>query len=205
MGNLTLQFIRSLEPDGKKHRYSDGETLLLTLSPSGAKTWTQRLMIHGKRHDIGLGGWPLTSITEARQMALENRRTARRGGNPLAARRKQVVTFQIAAEKYHAANRAKWRSEESAARFLSSLAKHVYPRLGSTPVDQIAGTDVLTCLLPVSTRTPSVGQRTKQRMTLVFDYCKAHGYVSQNPCSGIGRSASRTAGEGRPSSCSFLL
>lgn len=189
MGALTVSFIRSLIPDGKTHRYSDGNTLLLSLSPTGAKSWVQRIMFSGKRHDIGLGGWPTISITEARATALENLRTARRGGDPLANRRARaedpIVTFQVAAEEYHAANRAKWRTEEAASRFLSSLAQHVFPRIGRTPIDKIAGPDIIACLLPVWTRTPSVGRRLKQRMSQVFDYCQAHGHIGSNPCAGI--------------------
>ena len=189
MGTLTLSFIRSLVPDGKTHRYSDGNTLLLSLSPTGAKTWVQRIMVSGKRHDIGLGGWPTIGITEARTKALENLRIARQGGDPLATRRAKaenaIVTFQIAAEQYHAANRPKWKTEESARRFLSSLAEHVFPRIGSKPIDKIAGPDIIGCLLPVWTRTPSVGRRLKHRMSRVFDYCQAHGYTPINPCRGI--------------------
>ena len=189
MGKLTLAFIRSLAPDGRTHRYSDGGTLLLSLSPTGARTWIQRLTVAGRRHDIGLGGWPTVTITEARARALENRRLARRGGNPLAARQARaqqpIITFRLAAQKYHAANRGRWRTDDSASRFLSSLAKHAFPRIGGMPVEQIAGPDVIACLLPVWTRTPSVGRRVKQRMALVFDYCQAHGYTKANPCNGI--------------------
>lgn len=189
MGKLTVSFIRSLVPDGRTHRYSDGGTLLLSLSPTGARTWIQRLTVAGRRQDIGLGGWPTITITQARALALENRRVARGGGNPLAARQarapRPTVTFRRAAEQYHAANRARWRTADSASRFLTSLAKHVFPRLGALPVDRIGGPDVVACLLPVWTRTPSVGRRMKQRMALVFDYCQAHGYIGGNPCTGI--------------------
>ncbi len=146
-------------------------------------------MVAGRRHDIGLGGWPTISITEARTKALENLRIARQGGDLLASRREKaenpIVTFQIAAEKYHATNRTKWKSEESASRFLSSLTEHVFPRIGSMPVDKIAGPDIIACLLPVWTRTPSVGRRLKQRMSHVFKYCQAFGYTTVNPCDGI--------------------
>ncbi len=196
MPRLTRSMITALQPvvvddTPKMRRYRDSSepTLLIAVAPGGSKSWIQRIMICGKRHDIGLGPWPLTSIRQAREMALENRRMALRGDNPLASRQakaqKSVVTFRTAAEKYHAANRAKWKTEDSASRFLGSLTKHVFPRIGSAPVDQIAGTEILGCLLPVWTRTPSVGRRLKQRMSLVFDYCQAHGYTKVNPCNGI--------------------
>ena len=92
MGALTVSFIRSLVPDGKTHRYSDGNTLLLSLSPTGAKSWVQRIMFSGKRHDIGLGGWPTISITEARATALARKI---RGGCDFRYRHKSLRVVQV--------------------------------------------------------------------------------------------------------------
>ena len=46
---------------------------------------------HGKRHDLGLGGWPVTALAEAREQAFENRKLARSGGDPLALKRRPDV------------------------------------------------------------------------------------------------------------------
>ena len=48
-----------------------GETLYLRVAPSGSKSWVQRLTIHGRRCDIGLGGYPLVSLAKARDKALQ--------------------------------------------------------------------------------------------------------------------------------------
>ena len=39
------------------------------------------LTIVGKCRDIGLGGFPMVGLADAREQALENRRLARRGGD----------------------------------------------------------------------------------------------------------------------------
>ena len=44
------------------------------MKPSGHKSWVQRLIVHGKRRDIGLGPFDLVSLAEARVKAWENRR-----------------------------------------------------------------------------------------------------------------------------------
>ena len=44
-----------------------------------AATPTQRARILGCRHDLGLGGFPLVTLAEARDQAFENRRKVRRG------------------------------------------------------------------------------------------------------------------------------
>ena len=46
------------------------------------------LVIRGKSHGLGLGSFRLVSLAEAREQALANRRLARAGGDPLAARRR---------------------------------------------------------------------------------------------------------------------
>ena len=46
--------------------------------------WIQRLVIRGRRRELGLGAAQLVPLAEARAKALENRKLAREGGNPLA-------------------------------------------------------------------------------------------------------------------------
>ena len=52
-GKLTVKMDRAINRPGM---YGDGNTLYLNVAPGGSKQWIQRLTIHGKRHDIGLGG-----------------------------------------------------------------------------------------------------------------------------------------------------
>ena len=119
MGRLTAATVRGLSKPG---RYGDGGTLYLLVAPKGSRSWIQRLVINGKRHDIGLGGFPLMSLAEAREQAFENRRLARRGGDPLAhKRRPKVPTFKTAAARTFEANRGRWRSEKTAANWTARL------------------------------------------------------------------------------------
>lgn len=95
-GRLTAAIVRSLSQPGM---YGDGATLYLRVAPGGSKSWVQRLAIKGKRHDLGLGGYPLVTLVEARQFAFENRRMVQRGGDPLAEKRRaKVPTFWEAVE-----------------------------------------------------------------------------------------------------------
>ena len=93
-GRLTAAKIKSLSSSGL---YGDGGTLYLNIAPRGSKSWIQRITINGKRRDIGLGGYPLVSLAEARDKAFQNRKLARSGGDPLAAKRRvNVPTFREA-------------------------------------------------------------------------------------------------------------
>ena len=66
----------------KPGRYRADETLFLNVAPGGSKSWVQRLTIDGRRRDIGLGGYPLVSLAEAREQAFENRKLAPGGRRP---------------------------------------------------------------------------------------------------------------------------
>ena len=72
-----------------------------------------RIVVNGRRRDMGLGGLRTTSLKEAREFAAKYRSLARSGGDPLADRRKEqtpVPTFKEAATKVHAEHKASWRN-----------------------------------------------------------------------------------------------
>ena len=102
MGKLTVAKIKKLDRRGL---YGDGGTLYLAVSKWGSKSWVQRVVIDGRRRDIGLGGWPVVSLAEAREAAFENRKLIRKGGDPLAAKRRdKLPTFREAARMTFEAN-----------------------------------------------------------------------------------------------------
>ena len=178
MGKLTVKRIQSITKPG---RYGDGGTLFLFVKRGGSKSWVQRLTIHGVRHDIGLGGFPLASLAEARDAAFENRRAARRGFDPLAGKqRAKVPTFKEAAQKTHKANRARWRADKHAHNWIASLQNYVFPAVGNTPVDRITGQDVLRILGPIWSTQTDTARRIRQRIRTVLGWCLAHGYVTRN-------------------------
>ena len=52
MAKLTALSAKTLSKPG---RHGDGDGLYLNVSPAGSKSWVQRIVIHGRRRDIGLG------------------------------------------------------------------------------------------------------------------------------------------------------
>ena len=69
------------------------------MAPTGARRWIQRLVVHGRRRELGLGGFPLVSLKEANEKAFTNRKLAREGGDPLADRTVTRTCFAEAAER----------------------------------------------------------------------------------------------------------
>ena len=178
MGKLTVLKARSNLRPG---RYGDGGTLFLVVAPGGSKAWVQRLTIDGRRCDIGLGGFPLVSLAEARDAAFQNRRIARAGGDPLADRRKaKVPTFREAARRTHEANQSRWRNGKHTVSWMQTLERYAMPRLGAIPVNRIGREDVLSALTPIWTSRAETARRVRQRIRTVLSWCQAHGYVENN-------------------------
>ena len=175
---LTAAKAKSLTEPGM-HRADP--TLYLRIAPSGTKHWIQRLTIDGRRHDLGLGGFPLVSLAEAREQAFENRRKVRAGGNPLAEKRRpSVPTFREATARTCEALRPRWGDGKHAADWTSSMERYAFPILGDLRVDRIQREDVLRVLTPIWGRKLETARRVRQRVRSVLRWAHAHGYVREN-------------------------
>ena len=179
MGKLTVNFVRSVT---KKGRYSDGDTLLLKVTPGGAKSWIQRVMIDGRRRDVGLGPWPLVSLAEARDTAFENHRAVRAGVDPLVEKRKaKAPTFREAERETFNAHQARWKNGTTAKHWRRTMDKHVLPMIGSMRVDAIGPQDVLRILAPMWTANPEIARKLRQRIRHVLRWAMSMGFIASNP------------------------
>ena len=178
MGKLTVGFIRSVKTPG---RYPDGGTLYFRVAPGGSRQWVQRLTINGRRHDIGLGAFPVIGLAEARERAFANRVTVAHGGDPLAAKRRAAVpTFREAADKTLEATRARWRNAKTEQIWRMVLEKRAFPAFGDRRVDAITREDVLRIVAPIWSDVPEVARRLRQFVRAVLSWAQAHGYVEHN-------------------------
>ena len=170
-GKLTAAKCRALSEAG---RYGDGNTLFLVVAPRGSKSWVQRLTVRGRRRDIGLGGYPLVSLAEAREHAEDNRRIARKGGDPLEVRRKaKTPTFRKAAKRTFEANRPRWRNDKHAASWMQTLERYAMPALGHLTVDAIDREAVLGVLTPIWGEKPETARRVRQRIGAIMKWAVA--------------------------------
>ena len=176
---LSPAFVRKASKPG---RYYDGNGLFLKIDPSGAKRWGQRLVIHGRQRTLGLGGCALVSLAEARQAALENRKIARAGGDPLARRHiSETPSFEAAAATVIDLHRHGWRNEKHAAQWEATLRGYVFPRLGKRSVADISTADVMAVLMPIWNEKPETARRVRQRISTVMKWAVAQGYRADNP------------------------
>ena len=153
---------------------------LLHVGPGGSKSWVQRVVVDGKRHDIGLGGFPAVSLSMARRRAAENRTAIAEGRAPLAEKRRSwKATFEHVAQKTCDALKPRWRNDKHTVSWMQTLQRHAFPILGSMTVDRIAREDVLRVLLPMWGTRPETARRVRQRIRTTLRWCWAHNYVSE--------------------------
>jgi integrase len=174
--------INSLKTPG---RYCDGNGLYLVVEPSGAKRWLLRVVVHGRRRDLGLGSTRLVPLAEAREKARHYRKMAREGGDPAAAKRKDqlaIPTFKEGAQRVHAEHSKAWRNSKHNAQWISTLDRYAFPVIGSRRVDQIDASDILRVLGPIWLDRPETARRVRQRLKTVFDWSKVAGFrTDSNP------------------------
>ena len=172
---LTATKAKALTESG---RYNAGDTLYLVVRDTGSKSWVQRLTIHGRRHDIGLGSFRFVTMAEAREQAFRNQHDARRGGDPIADKRKaQVPSFRDAAVLTHEGLAAKWRNSKVKNNWLQQLERHAMKKLGSIPIDKITRTDVLAVLNPIWSSTPESARRVRGCIRTTLAWAQAKGYI----------------------------
>ena len=177
---LSAAFVRQVAIPGK---YFDGQGLYLRVQPNGARQWVQRIVIRGKRCELGLGNPSLVSLAEAREQALANRKLAREGGNPLQAKREAeaVLTFEEAARKVHALHLPTWRNVKHGAQFISTLETYAFPVMGKLRVSDVTTADVLAVLSPIWTEKPETAARVRQRIGTVMKWAVAQRWRQDNP------------------------
>ena len=162
--------------------YRADETLYLRVSKTGAKSWVQRLVVDGKRREIGLGSFRLVTLTDARMKAIENQRAARvEGRDPVADKQRvKLPTFEQAAMQTWESLKPRWRDGKHTQRWIRTLEKYAFDTIGSTPINKIGREDVLGILTPLWTKRPEIARRLRMKMKQTFVWAMAHGFIQHN-------------------------
>lgn len=175
MGKLTALKVKSLNEPG---RYTDGDGLMLVVTPRGTKTWCLRVQVRGKRRDIGLGSAKYVSLADARQATFEIRSKIAKGIDPIEERRRaqiNVLTFSEAAKQVYEEQRAAWKNGKHRIQWLRTLESYAFPAFGNLPVDQIEGPAIRDVLAAIWLSKPETARRVRQRIGAVLDWAYANG------------------------------
>lgn len=185
-GKLTDRAVRA----AKQGFYGDGLGLWLVVSPTGMKSWAFRYKINKRAHMMGLGSYLDVSLAEAREMAREARKLAKRGTDPIQHRRtareaaKAAVgrSFRDIAGEYVESHRTAWSNPKHAAQWTATLVAYAYPVIGSMPVAEIGLSELLRVLTPIWKTKSETASRVRGRIEAVLDYATVHGWRhGENP------------------------
>ncbi len=179
---LTAARVRTAPPGV----HGDQFGLRLRVLRSSARTWVWRGTVNGRRVDLGLGGYPVVTLAEARDLALECKRAAHRGDDPRAVRgRRGVPTFAEAADRVIALHAPGWKdSGRTEEQWRASLRDHA-GALGPMPVDRIGAADILAVLNPVWHKRPETAHRVRTRISAILKWAVAQGLRSDDPSEAV--------------------
>ncbi len=164
-------------------KHGDGGGLWLRVRANGSRAWVFRFTFRGQSREMGLGSVDSVSLAKARTRAQAARELVADGRDPIEARsaHKACPTFREVAEKFIQRRKGGWDAR-NLRQWESSLEAHVYPYLGNVTVDQIAESEVVTCLDSVWLTKPRTGKRLAVRIRRILDAAKAEGFrTGPNP------------------------
>ena len=186
---LSAAFVRTVAKPGVYGDGYGGHGLYLrvrgTTHGRMAKNWGQRVRINGRATNLGLGTYPVVTLSEARRKALANRREIAQGRHP---RRGGVPTLRTAVERVIAVRRAGWKpGTRSEPQWRSTFGEYVFPLLGDKPVSEITGADVMVMAQAddLWNRMRPTAQRVMRQLSVVLRWAIAEGHRSDNPVDAV--------------------
>ena len=164
-------------------KHGDGFGLYLHVRRDGSRAFVHRIVVNGRRLDIGLGAFPIVTLAEAREAALENLRLRRQGIDPLVHRRQKrgAPTVPELLEKVIEARKPSWRGAQTEPGWRRCFKQYVFPVVGDTPVDRVTIADVTRIVEPHWQGRGSAGYLVRQRLDVLFRRAVVLKYRSDNP------------------------
>lgn len=160
--------------------------LALQVTPAGARSWTLRASIAGRRRDMGLGGYPEVPLAKAREKARESRELIRQGVDPIERQRAaqsalraavaSALTFMEVAKAYVTTHEPGWKNVKHAQQWRNTLEAYAYPVMGDLLVRDVAKEHVLAALRPIWAEKTETATRLRGRIELVLSYAMQAGY-----------------------------
>ncbi|MES2844872.1 MAG: integrase arm-type DNA-binding domain-containing protein [Pseudomonadota bacterium] len=166
--------------------------LYMQVTPKGGKTWVLRVRVGLKRRDIGLGGFPTVTLSQARDKAREVRDMIERGIDPVEERKAAKATlvmsqrrgllFKDAVDRALTSKLDAFRNEKHRDQWRSTLDKYAIPELGDLFVHQIDTAAVLRVLQPIWATKTETATRVRGRIEAVLSWATVAGHrTGDNP------------------------
>jgi len=175
---LSSQFVKTA-PVGK---HCDGAGLWLVKRYDGGAQWVLRVTVHGRRREMGMGGFPALGLADARKVSERWRNVASAGRDPVKEReaeertaRREDITLAILTADAFESRKAELKGDGTAGRWLSPLTIHVLPKLGRVPVTDLDQRDIRDTLAPIWHTKADTARKAMNRLSIVMKHAAALG------------------------------
>jgi len=166
--------------------------LYLQLTPQSGRSWVLRTTVGATRRDIGLGGFPGVTLSQAREKAREMRAKIEAGVDPveerkaaksaLVAAQGRGLTFATAVDRCLEAKLDGFSNPKHRQQWQNTLGTYAKPELGKMLVQDIEVKDVLRVLQPIWTDKAETASRLRGRIEAVLSWATVAGHRSgDNP------------------------
>ncbi|MBF4014840.1 integrase arm-type DNA-binding domain-containing protein [Burkholderia pseudomallei] len=159
--------------------------LALQITPSGARSWVLRIMVGGRRREIGLGAYPGVSLKDAQEKAQAMRDKIAAGVDPVLERKEAAshlraeqateITFEEAARRFIRAKSPEWSNLKHAEQWESSLREYAHPVIGRLHVRHVTRPHIVEILEPIWTTKTETASRVRGRIESVLDWARVKG------------------------------
>ncbi len=151
--------------------HADGDGLYLNVR-GNSRGWLFRYQLNGRRRKMSLGGWPGTSLKQARQARDEAAELYAQGVDPMEARepKAEVRTLSQAIAMSHDALSPELRPSGD---WMGPLKNHVIPKLGSRDVTGLTANDLYQTLKPIWRSKPVTALKAMNRVGIALRTAEA--------------------------------
>lgn len=190
-----LDVKRLAHPGGRRNvMFSVGGVpgLHLQITPNGGRSWVLRATVGTMRRDIGLGGFPGVTLSQARDKARDARAKIESGVDPveerkatkaaLVAAQRRGLTFDLAVDRCLSSKLDAFKNAKHRQQWENTLSTYASPELGKMLVQDITTQDVLRVLQPHWATKTETAKRLRGRIEAVLSWATVAGHrTGDNP------------------------
>ncbi|MEO1662091.1 MAG: integrase arm-type DNA-binding domain-containing protein [Pseudomonadota bacterium] len=187
MPRLTALTVSRKTSPGK---YPDEHGLMLQVTKNRAgdvrKSWYVRYSFAGKRTEMGLGSYPALSLADARDEALQIRRSVHQGIDPKVERDSELelataeevekMTFKDCAEFYLKSRERSWSNSKHRQQWRNTLVTYAYPIIGDMDVRDIGLSEIMQIIEPIWYDKTETASRVRGRMESILAWSIVRGH-----------------------------
>lgn len=189
---LTATRINNAKPKDRPYKLTDGGGLVLSVLPSGTKTWRYQYSLLGKRSWVTIGRYPEIGVADARDRHAEYRSMVEQGNDPVKHKRAdtQMRKAKSAVKQTDGQFKAfsiTWLDERLAGKsegyrkqMRSRLERFVWPEIGAMALEDVRPADVLR-IIEARRATPTTAESVRVIIQQVYNYAIQKLLVETNP------------------------